>query len=173
LTCKLHFRGTFEIIRDFVFVGDILRSNFAQECENLFRSRWRSSSLSSWIEFNNCPTRCDLFSLLHFCRQLYMLRVLTPIIRSSYNCIYSFWYWLTGSTIIHFRRWVRNLPHVWNNRPEKNSLVQNIFKKILFNLWMKCNLTPPDSRISSYYCSKEGLVVTNSWRLNYLKYVGK
>jgi len=25
---------------------------------------------ASWIEFNNCPTRCDLFSLLYFCRQL-------------------------------------------------------------------------------------------------------
>jgi len=24
---------------------------------------------------NNCPTRCDLFSLLYFCRQLYMFRV--------------------------------------------------------------------------------------------------
>jgi len=52
----------------------------------------------SWIEFNNCPTRYDLFSLLHFCRQLYMFRVLTPIIRSWYSCNYSFWYWLTGST---------------------------------------------------------------------------
>ena len=49
-----------------------------------------------WIEFNNCPTRWDLFSLLHFCRQLYMFRVLTPIIRSSYNCNYSFWYWLNA-----------------------------------------------------------------------------
>jgi len=44
------------------------------------------------IEFNNCPKRCDLFSLLYLCRQLYMFRVLTPIIRSSYNCNYSFWY---------------------------------------------------------------------------------
>jgi len=61
---------------------------------------------ASWIEFNNFPTRCNLFSLLHFCRQLYMLRVLTPIIRSSYNCKYSFWYWLTRSTIIHSRCWV-------------------------------------------------------------------
>ena len=61
---------------------------------------------ASWIEFNNCPTRCDLFSLLHFCRQLYMFRVLTPIIRSSYNCNYSFWYWLTGSTTIRSRCWV-------------------------------------------------------------------
>jgi len=33
--------------------------------------------------FNNCPKRCEFFSLLHFCRQLYMFRVLTPIIRSS------------------------------------------------------------------------------------------
>jgi len=28
--------------------------------------------------FNNCPTRCDLFSLLHFCMQLYMFWVSTP-----------------------------------------------------------------------------------------------
>ena len=61
---------------------------------------------ASWNEFNNCPTRCDLFSLLHFCRQLYMFRVLTPIIRSSYNCNYSFWYRLTGSTTIRSRCWV-------------------------------------------------------------------
>ena len=51
---------------------------------------------ASWIKFNNCPTRCELFSLLYFCRQLYMFRVLTPIIRSSYNCNYSFYYWLTA-----------------------------------------------------------------------------
>ena len=59
-----------------------------------------------WIEFNNYPTRCDLFSLLYFCRQLYMFRVLTPIIRSWYSCNYSFWYWLTGSNTIRFRCWV-------------------------------------------------------------------
>ena len=51
---------------------------------------------AAWTEFNNCPKRCDLFSLLHFCRQLYMFRVLTPIIRSWYSCNYSFWYWLTA-----------------------------------------------------------------------------
>ena len=61
---------------------------------------------ASWIRFNNCPTRCDLFSLLYFCRQLYMFRVLTLIIRSLYNCNYSFWYWLTGSTTIRSRCWV-------------------------------------------------------------------
>jgi len=46
-------------------------------------------------EFNNCPTRYDLFGLLHFCRQFYMFQVLTPIIRSWYSCNYGFWYWLT------------------------------------------------------------------------------
>ena len=52
-----------------------------------------------WVlpEFNNFPTRCDLFSLLYFCRQLYMFRLLTLIIRSSYNCNYSFWHWLLSS----------------------------------------------------------------------------
>ena len=33
--------------------------------------------------FNNYPIRCDLLSLLHFCRQLYMFRVLTPIINND------------------------------------------------------------------------------------------
>ena len=64
---------------------------------------------ASWIKFNKCPTRYDLLSLLHFCRQLYMFRVLTPIM-SSYNCNYSFWYWLTGSTTIRSRRWVGTDP---------------------------------------------------------------
>ena len=63
-------------------------------------------SLFNATEFSNCPTRCDLFSLLHFCRQLHMFRVLTPIIRGWYNCNYSFWYWLTGSTTIRSRCWV-------------------------------------------------------------------
>ena len=35
-----------------------------------------STSNRNMIEFNNCPTRCDLFSLLYFCRQLYMFREL-------------------------------------------------------------------------------------------------
>jgi len=31
---------------------------------------------------------------------------LTPIIRSSYNCNYSFWHWSTGSSTIRSRCWV-------------------------------------------------------------------
>ena len=73
----------------------------ANEIRTLYR--WVRASK---IEFNNRHTRCDLFSLLYFCRQLYMFRVLTTIMRSSYNCNYSFWYWLTGSITIRSRCWV-------------------------------------------------------------------
>ena len=34
--------------------------------------------------------------LLYICRQLYMFRVLTPIIMNSYSCNYSFWHWPTA-----------------------------------------------------------------------------
>ena len=47
-----------------------------------------------------------VFSLLHFCRQLYMFWVWTLIIRSLYSCNYNFWYWLTGSTTISSHYWV-------------------------------------------------------------------
>jgi len=34
-----------------------------------------------------------IYSLLYFCKLLYMFRVLPPpIIRSKYNCNYSIWY---------------------------------------------------------------------------------
>ena len=46
-----------------------------------------------------------VFSVLYFCRQLYMLRLLTPIIRSSYSCNYSFWHWSTGCTTIRKSGW--------------------------------------------------------------------
>jgi len=36
----------------------------------------------------------------------YVFRMLTPIIRGSYICNYSFWYWLTGSATIRSRCWV-------------------------------------------------------------------
>jgi len=78
-------------------------SNLFKEYETWILYTWVRAS---WIEFNNSPTRCDLFSLLHFCRQLYMFRLLTPIIRSWYSCNCSFCYWLTGSTTIPSRCWV-------------------------------------------------------------------
>jgi len=35
-----------------------------------------------------------IYSLLYFCKLLYMSRVVTPpIIRSTYNCNYSIWHW--------------------------------------------------------------------------------
>ena len=39
--------------------------------------------LPYWRIFQQDTT---VFSLLHICRQLYMVRMLTPFIRSSYNC---------------------------------------------------------------------------------------
>ena len=47
-----------------------------------------------------------VFSLLYFCSQLYIFRALTPITSSLYNCNYSFWHWLTGSTTICSCCWV-------------------------------------------------------------------
>jgi hypothetical protein len=36
----------------------------------------------------------NIYSLLYFCKLLYMFRVVTPpIIRSTYNCDYSIWHW--------------------------------------------------------------------------------
>ena len=58
---------------------------------------------SNWITVQQVAT---VFSLLHFCRQLYMFRALTPIFRSSYSCNYSFWHWSAGSIIIRSRCWV-------------------------------------------------------------------
>jgi len=56
-----------------------------------------------------------VFSLLYFCRQLYMFGVLTPIIRSSYSCNYSFWHWSTGSTAIRSRCWVGTCRAAYRN----------------------------------------------------------
>src|SRR5215475_8267173 len=39
------------------------------------------------------PTRCNVTQFIYIWKLLYMFRVvLLPIIRSSYNCIYSIWY---------------------------------------------------------------------------------
>jgi len=46
-----------------------------------------------WIKFKIVQQDVTVFSLLYFCRQHYMFRMLTPIIRSWYSCNYSFWYY--------------------------------------------------------------------------------
>ena len=67
---------------------------------------WRKKQeyISNWIIVQQDATA---FCLLHICKKLYMFRVLTPIIRSSYDCNYSFWHWSTGSATISFRCRVR------------------------------------------------------------------
>ena len=55
---------------------------------------------SNWTTVQQNAT---VFSLSHICRQLYMFRVLTHVIRSSYNCNYSFRHWSTVSATIRSR----------------------------------------------------------------------
>jgi len=56
---------------------------------------------SNWITVEQDAT---LFSLFYFCRQLYMFRVLTPIIGSSYSCNYSFWH--CSGSVHHGSNWI-------------------------------------------------------------------
>ena len=50
-----------------------------------------------------------MYSLLYFCKLLYMFRVVTPpIIRSTYSCNYSIWHWSNRLYCLP-RRWRR-----WN-----------------------------------------------------------
>jgi len=63
---------------------------------------------SNWITVQQDVT---LFSLLYFCKQLYMFRVLAPIIRSLYNLNYSFWHWAIGSATIFSGYWVWTRQH--------------------------------------------------------------
>jgi len=99
LVCKLNLSSLFYFIFT-AFRYGINKTEFVELAMGALGKRplWVLPEIHcNWykVEFNNFLTSCDLFSLLHFCRQLYMFRVLTPIITSSYNCNYSFWYWLT------------------------------------------------------------------------------
>ena len=69
---------------------------------SLQKKKWKQQEKLYWILVQQDVT---VFSLLYICRQLYRLRVLIPIIRSVYNCNYSFWYRSTGSTTIRSRCW--------------------------------------------------------------------
>jgi hypothetical protein len=52
-----------------------------------------------------------IYSLLHFCKLLYMFRVVTPpIIRSTYNRNYSIWHW--SNRLCYLPLWWRS----WNCR---------------------------------------------------------
>jgi hypothetical protein len=67
--------------------------------------------LTSGFSVNNCPTRCDCIRLLYFCKLLYMFRVVTPpIIRNTYNCNCSIWYW--SNRLCYLLLWWRS----WNGR---------------------------------------------------------
>jgi len=78
--CSISIKHTSQFVVDLTHLCDLHSLCNQNKCEY------------TSLEFNNCPTRCELFSLLYFCRQLYMFWVLTPINRNSNNCNYSFWY---------------------------------------------------------------------------------
>ena len=55
----------------------------------MFMGPWHRESMSIIIQ-----QVATIYSLLYFCKLLYMFRVVTPpIIRSTYNCNYSIWHW--------------------------------------------------------------------------------
>ena len=62
----------------------------------MYSSRWIIQISMSIIVQQDAT----IYSLLYFCKLLYMFRVLTPpIIRSTYNCNYSISYWSTRLSI--------------------------------------------------------------------------
>ena len=73
-----------------------------KQCVLLFYIRGYVHRESNLMIFQQDVT---VFSLLYFCRQLYIFRLLTTIVRSSYNCNYGFWHWSTGSATIRSRGW--------------------------------------------------------------------
>ena len=70
--------------------GNFLRDNLTNVnfCFNVHGSVHRES-ISVTVQQD-----ATMYSLLYFCKLLYMFRVVTPpLIRSTYNCNYSIWYW--------------------------------------------------------------------------------
>ena len=78
---KIHPRTDHET-PDSVLTDTVVICNLKHKMPPKISNVFFSVLINSLSIFNNCPTRCDLFSLLHFCMQLYMFRVFTPIIRS-------------------------------------------------------------------------------------------
>jgi len=53
-----------------------------------------------------------MYSLLYFCKLLYMFRVVTPpIVRSTYNCNYSIWHW--SNRLCYLPLWRKVAEAVW------------------------------------------------------------
>jgi hypothetical protein len=66
-----------------------------KKCNKLF-SRFFNVQESVLRESMSIIVQQDatIYSLLYFCKLLYMFRVATPpVIRSTYNCNYSIWRW--------------------------------------------------------------------------------
>jgi len=73
---------------------------------------------------NKIPTRCNFIQFI--CKQLYMFQVVSPpIIRSTFNCIYSIWYW---STVVATGRYRRGFETVNEFTQKLNTLLQEVYR---------------------------------------------
>ena len=91
-----------------------------------------------------------VFSLLYFCRWLYMFCVLTPIIRSSCNCNYSFWHGSAGSTTIR-SRWVGTDSYLLYSRYTYRTIHMNQSQLNNEGGWQQTRLT--SARSCNYSCT--------------------
>jgi len=67
-----------------------------KELEGMVRRILTMISDKRYTEWGSIIVKQDvtMYSLLCFCKLLYMFRVVTPpIIRSTYKCNYSIWHW--------------------------------------------------------------------------------
>ena len=96
-----------------------------------------------------------VFSLLYFCRQLYMFRVLAPIIRSSYNCNYRFWHWSTGSTSIRSHCWVGT-----NSTTRASAVFLVTLWRCLYSLHCTCGLCAHRGYDLNMICQ---IFIVSSW----------
>ena len=73
-----------------------------------------------------------MYSLLYFCKLIYMFRVvIPPIIRSIYKCNYSIWHWSNSLCylLLSWSRW-NAVPTAWNAVPTASNAVQTAWNAV-------------------------------------------
>jgi hypothetical protein len=117
---NITFRKNFQIIEwsvKFMIFEEILRYR-----KNTFAKQLKTPVVSKSYVFYvhgsvhresisiNVQQDATIYSLLYFCRLLYMFWVvIPPIIRSTYNCNYSIWHW--SNRLCYLPLWWRS----WNS----------------------------------------------------------
>ena len=69
-------------------------------CSRLWHLQSHFRAACNIMYVNDCPTRCDSIQFVYCRKLLYKFQAVTPpIIRSTYNCIYSVWYLLNITAV--------------------------------------------------------------------------